>query len=74
MIVQFMNIGPDATVDGELSKVRLLMVLRVGPNLAVRLDKFDVKSTGILTADVSGLGFFFNFLVEIVSCKRFFFS
>jgi hypothetical protein len=66
LLVTFMDLGPHATADGTLSKVRILMALRIRPDLIVHLDAFDIKSTGFLSIDVKGLGIILNFLIELV--------
>jgi len=67
MTVKFMDLGPRATVTGKLTRVRLLLGLRVRSDFTVVMEKFDVRDTGFLTVEVSGLGIILNFLVEIVS-------
>ncbi|XP_021955970.1 uncharacterized protein LOC110852262 [Folsomia candida] len=68
MIAQFMDLGPHAIVDGGLSRVRLLMALRVDfSSMAVHMQTFDIRSTGVLSVDIKGLGAILNFLVEIVA-------
>lgn len=35
--------------------------------MAVHMQTFDIRSTGVLSVDIKGLGAILNFLVEIVS-------
>jgi len=66
MFVTFMDLGPHATVNGTLSEVRALFALRITKDMNITLDVFDVKSTGLLTIDVKGLGAILNFLTELL--------
>ncbi|ODM92693.1 Sphingomyelin phosphodiesterase [Orchesella cincta] len=67
MSVEFMDLGPHVAVKGKLSKVRVLIQLRVTSSLNVTMEKFDIKDTGLLTVDIKGLGAILNFLVEIIA-------
>ncbi|CAL8091477.1 unnamed protein product [Orchesella dallaii] len=67
MSVKFMDLGPHVVVAGKLSKVRVLIQLRIPSTLNVTMEKFDIKDTGFLTVDIKGLGAILNFLVEIIT-------
>jgi len=67
ILAHYLGLSPQGVVDGKLSRVRILMVIRVDFSaMVVHLQTFDIRDTGSMSVSISGLGAVLDFLVEIV--------